>query len=373
MKSPVIQDYPLLERPTTLPTPAPCDPNWMFSLSTGARSRVSARLRNLPNRVRQFLDRLRSAPALRLAEYRSAYSLRHVSGPTGSTPPGALLLFAVCRNERLRLPHFFAHYHALGVEHFFLADNGSTDGTLEYLREQPATTVFSTAQRYDDALYGIHWMHTMLRRYGVGHWCVLVDIDEFLTYPHSEDVSLGELCRFLEAEGATSLPALLIDMYSKGEIDNVTLSDDGLLGCSPWFDPDGYFEVWGYTTGGPRARIFGLEPCVNKVPLVRYRRDVKLRAGCHSVENTVHSALRAGLLHFKFLDDFPRRAAEEAARKQHWRSGEYQALYCSALEREGARNLWYPGARRYASSADLLACGLARSSAAYDTWRRQRG
>lgn len=297
--------------------------------------------------MRQLLHRLRSTLAWRrLAEYRAVRSLRHASGPKDAAPPGALLLFAVCRNERLRLPHFFTYYRALGVEHFFFADNGSTDGSLEYLRTQPATTVCSTAQRYDDALYGIRWLHAMLRRYGEGHWCVIADIDEFLVYPHMEEVPLGDLCRFLEAEGATSLPALLIDMYGKGVLDSVTLSDDGLPGCSPWFDPDGYFEVWGYTTGGPRARVFGLEPCVNKVPLLRYRRDVNLQAGCHSVENTVPSALRAGVLHFKFLDDFPRRAAEEAVRKQHWRGGEDYAQYCCALEQEGARDLWYPGARR---------------------------
>jgi len=326
-----------------------------------------------PSSLRAVVNYTRKWAALlawRFAAYRAAHSLRHISGPETAAPPGALLLFAVCRNERLRLPHFFAHYRALGIERFFVADNNSTDGSLEYLREQPATTVFTTTQRYDDALYGIGWLHALLRRYGEGHWCVIADIDEFLVHPYMEEVSLGELCCFLEAEGATSLPALLIDMYSKGPLDQVTPTADGnLLDCCPWFDPDGYIEIPNFTTGGPRVRVFGIEPALDKVPLLYYRDGVRLRAGCHHVEHTAPSALRAGVLHFKFLDDFARRTAEEVVRKQHWRGAQEYVQYRCVIEQKGTRDLWYPGAQRYGSSGDLLACGLARSSAAYDAWR----
>ena len=38
------------------------------------------------------------------------------------------------------LPFFYRHYESL-VDHFFVFDNGSTDGSLDILRAHPRTTV----------------------------------------------------------------------------------------------------------------------------------------------------------------------------------------------------------------------------------------
>ncbi len=305
--------------------------------------------------------------AWRLAEARAALSLRRLSGSRADLAKDGIGVFAVCRNERLRLPHFLAYYRELGVDRFFIADNGSDDGSTDYLAAQADVTTFSTAQRYDEALYGVRWQHALLRRFGRGRWCLVADTDELFVYPHMEQVTLRELCACLDAEGATALPALLVDMYARGPIEDARPGPaGGLLECCPWFDPDGYFEHDGFTTGGPRVRVFGMRPCVDKVPLLRFGRGVSLRAGCHQVDGVRYSALRAGMLHFKFLEDFARRAAEEAVRKQHWRDGEEYAAYVRALEQEKARVLWYPGARRFGSSDDLLSCGLMRSSGPLD-------
>jgi hypothetical protein len=37
-------------------------------------------------------------------------------------------LFARCRNEILRLPAFFQHYRAMGVDRFYIVDNESYGG-----------------------------------------------------------------------------------------------------------------------------------------------------------------------------------------------------------------------------------------------------
>ena len=47
-----------------------------------------------------------------------------------------LHLYALCWNEGRMLPYFFRHYRSL-VERFFIFDDGSTDGSLEFLRAQP--------------------------------------------------------------------------------------------------------------------------------------------------------------------------------------------------------------------------------------------
>ena len=40
-------------------------------------------------------------------------------------------LFAIMRNESLRLPYFLEYYKNLGVDRFFLIDNNSTDGSVQ--------------------------------------------------------------------------------------------------------------------------------------------------------------------------------------------------------------------------------------------------
>ena len=60
-------------------------------------------------------------------------------------------LFARCRNERLRLPAFFQHYRAMGVDRFYIVDNESSDGTIDFLAEQPDVRLFGTPNRFSEA------------------------------------------------------------------------------------------------------------------------------------------------------------------------------------------------------------------------------
>ena len=59
--------------------------------------------------------------------------------------PQPILLFLTMRNERVRLPYFLEYYRKLGVDHFLIVDNGSDDGTREYLAEQPDVSLWTTA------------------------------------------------------------------------------------------------------------------------------------------------------------------------------------------------------------------------------------
>jgi len=88
----------------------------------------------------------------------------------------------VCRNERLCLPAFLNHYRSLGVEEFLVIDNDSSDGSPEYLATQPDVRVFRTSDRFGEATQGTDWLNALLAEFGVGFWCVTVDIDELLVY-----------------------------------------------------------------------------------------------------------------------------------------------------------------------------------------------
>lgn len=111
----------------------------------------------------------------------------------------------VVRNASLRLPYLFEHNRSRGVDRFFVVDNDSTDGSLAFLKSQPNSHCFHTSDNYRYSMCGIYWIEYLADQYGLDHWCLFVDEDEVVTYPHWEDVGLKEFCEYLDGESATAL------------------------------------------------------------------------------------------------------------------------------------------------------------------------
>jgi hypothetical protein len=171
--------------------------------------------------------------------------------------------FLVVRNEAIRLPQTLDHHRRLGVRRFFAIDNGSTDGTLDYLLAQPDTHVFGTDASYGDARLGVDWLESLLDEFGKDRWCLLVDADEHLVYPDCERLDLTRFCEALEAKGLNCLATLFIDLYADGAIAATGLRPgQTLLQACPYFDVAGYRHLPARDLplprvyGGVRARLF---------------------------------------------------------------------------------------------------------------------
>ena len=122
-------------------------------------------------------------PWLELSDRRAGRRLRPVQDRTAAIGPSDILLVTCLRNERARMPAFADHYRRLGVGHFLVVDNDSTDGFMDWAREQPDVSVWHTKASYRDSRFGMLWVNDLLRRHGRKRWCVVVDPDEFLVYP----------------------------------------------------------------------------------------------------------------------------------------------------------------------------------------------
>jgi Glycosyl transferase family 2 len=171
--------------------------------------------------------------------------------------------FLVIRNEALRLPSTLRHHRSLGVHRFFVMDNESTDGTLDYLLAQPDVHVFSTSERYSQSHYGVVWTNALLDNFGAGHWTLTIDADEQLIYPHYEQIPLPGFCDYLNSIGAEAVPCLLSDMYSDATVEATAHDPERLL-----LETCGYFDRAPYRMqrvsqapyleicGGMRERLF---------------------------------------------------------------------------------------------------------------------
>ncbi|WP_407696709.1 glycosyltransferase family 2 protein [Sedimentitalea xiamensis] len=314
---------------------------------------------------------------LRLRALRKSLELRPVADRTGQIAPQDILLFCTLRNEAVRLPYFLEYYRTLGVGHFLIVDNGSDDGSADYLADQSDVSLWRTDASYSRSRFGMDWVTWLQIRHAHGHWTLVVDPDEFLIYPFCDTRPLRALTDWLDASSIKSFGAMLLDMYPKGTLDarRYTAGSDPLeIAC--WFDSGNYTirknrkfgNLW--IQGGPRSRAFFAgapekAPALNKIPLVKWDRryayvsstHMLLPRGLNQVYDEWGGEKASGvLLHAKFLDMFADKAAEELTRNQHYAaSAEYRA-YAASLPAQP--DLWCGRSEKYVNWRQIEILGL---------------
>jgi len=303
--------------------------------------------------------------------------LKVVTDRTDKIKRASILALSTVRNERIRLPYFLRYYRDMGIDHFLFVDNDSEDGTREYLAAQPDVSIWTTKASYKEAAFGVHWLTHLQRRFCHGHWCLTVDVDEFLVYPFCETRSLRALTGWLEASGVRSFSAMLLDMYPKGAISAQRyVEGQNPFDIAQWFDSGNYTiqrNEWNgnlWIQGGPRARTFFADnpyaaPALNKIPLVLWDRSfayissthMLLPRGLNLVFDDKGGEKASGcLLHAKFLDTFAHKAAEEMTRGQHYAESQEYIAYQGALANQP--DLWCKFSEKYINWRQLEILGL---------------
>lgn len=310
----------------------------------------------------------------RIRSLRKRRELQCISDHSSKTKRDGIFLFATFRNEKPRLKFFMEYYRRLGVDHFFLVDNGSTDGGREFLQNELDVSLWTTNSSYKRANFGVDWLNGLKSKYADGHWVLVVDVDEFFVYPHCDARPLRALTDWLDSSSIKSFGTVLIDMYPRGKVEE-TFCEEGKnpMRATPFFDSGNYFaqrnhkyqNLW--IQGGVRQRVFfkdkpEMAPALNKIPLVKWSKGNVFVSSTHSILprglNLVYDEWGGQkacgcLMHTKFLSTFSNKAQEELHRKEHYAASREYKEYATTRE-----EMWTRFSTRYKDWKQLEGLGL---------------
>ena len=130
----------------------------------------------------------------------------------------------------------------MGVKRFIFIDNGSVDGSKEYLLNQDDCDVYESRGDFKSANSGIYWKNVIIERNKDATWVLSVDIDELAVYDGWPELTIDDFASHCSDASLSAVTALMLDMYSfdpllegKNPQDSTDLIND-----FPYFDGTGY-------------------------------------------------------------------------------------------------------------------------------------
>lgn len=275
------------------------------------------------------------------------------------------IVFAVVRNELNRMKVFFEHYRKLGVNQFVILDNGSTDGTLEFLSEQEGTKVYQILEPFQTQKKE-SWIEKLLIMNGLNRWCIVVDSDELLDYPGSENHSLKEMIQKSDELGHKRIWGFMLDMYAKEPLFSQNETEIPFTSYLRYFDRSSYLlnntsnprstRLYDEIYGGPRFRMFKKGMTLSKQAIFYFENDLLYRS-CHFM----YPLIKWGdvpcwfvLRHYKFIPsdkaEYQRRIREKCFYNN---SIEYKNIM-DQINSNQEISMYFEGSQKYVDSTSLL-------------------
>lgn len=231
------------------------------------------------------------------------FSMERIDSNPLSPVEHEVFLFSPIKNNIKQLPWFLEYYRKLGIDRFFIVDNDSTDGTTEFLLQQPDVHVFLSSDNFALVSSGMRWINELVEQYGDGHWCLFVDSDEALVFPGMEQNGLKQLLHYMDRNGHEAMFAFMLEMFPEtvAQQTNYQPGED-LLTHSPYFDADYRFFnnpqcPYRHVKGGVNERLFQTFELLEKVPLIKGGRGIRY-TGNHNTTPAIVSGVTGVLLHF---------------------------------------------------------------------------
>jgi hypothetical protein len=323
--------------------------------------------RTLHHRMRRSARLANERFTQRILEQRLFFRLlprivKHIHGPGEiSYAPDELIVLCVVRNGELYIKSFVDHYSALPVKHIVFLDNGSTDATVDLLREYDVT-VLQAETRYRQQAMNLY----LLNRFSRGRWGLLADIDEFFDYPFSDTLSLRNFMRYLNVNSYTAVLTQVLDIFSTHPLDELKIPIGSNLGDIythydissirkteyTWPGLEEKQIKWHF--GGIRNDIFGTDSSLTKPALLFFDGEVKAFFSVHHVRGARIADVSCVLLHYPFAGSFRAKVEDALQTGSHAKAKWDYEGYWRVLRQDPHPVLASPSARRLAGLEELI-------------------
>ncbi len=320
------------------------------------------------------------------------HSCKYVSIAKGKIDCDKISLFSIFRDELYFCEPFFRHYRALGIEQFVIIDDGSIDGTYEYLMDQSDCVTMTSSLKFADVVL-FRFPNGKMRQMRAGTYLKIsipqvlfrgrvslyVDADEFLMLPpnifHIRDV----ISRLRES-GQRAVLASVVEFYPAHISDLNTASAPGcledLLAQCPFYD---HVQLLDLTVDGNFKKIAPsvsrrlFDTCCidspaggmrnsprHKTPILEHAGNA-YRTGSHDVSVPVDGETLLCLVHFVFTSRWEAKTREALKRRSHSDGSAKYKLYAELISKlKMVKSFGFCGvnSRRYVGVESLLSAGL---------------
>lgn len=216
-----------------------------------------------------------------------------------------VILICVVKNDLRKMKNLIIHHRKIGIKHFAILDNGSTDGTIEWLKNQKDVDLFTVQDKYNTNRREA-WINKLVAYYGLNRWYLILDSDELFSFYKMESRNIEYLIDYCVKHSIDRMRAVMIDMYGADSFYLDNSEEDYLEKCK-YFDSNSYKyenrDVIDLITGGPRRRIFNQKPWLTKYPLC-YFVEGDIQGKSHFLfpyKKNKNTKCYSAILHYKFL------------------------------------------------------------------------
>jgi len=283
----------------------------------------------MDNTSKSLWQRIRGKLARMAHQRQLLNSIDHLHGPANACAgPEDVTVVVLVKNGLFYLDGFFRHYRELGIRHYVFMDNGSTDGTIDRIRQEPGTVILQSS--LPARMFENDFRRYVAERYCKNRWCLYADIDELFEFEGQQEIGLSGLLRYMRQNGYNALMAQMLDLFSQKPlredaetpfdqvIDTYQHYDLERIETAPYHQTDhpltkgfDYYlqhnqvpnQRLQFLFGGIRSKKFSELCCLTKHPLIFL--DPKVEPGVHPhfSDHLRVADFSALLRHYKFCDN----------------------------------------------------------------------
>lgn len=270
------------------------------------------------------------------------------------------IIICVEKNDLKKVKTLIEHHKSLGFQYFVFIDNGSTDGTIEFLKKLDNVDIIASETEYY-TLAKEAWENRILFYYGFDKWYLILDSDELFNYIGSEKNLINDHIKMLENRGIKRELSFLVDMYSKTSIFS---SSEDFKNDFCYFDYNTYKlqanRRFIQITGGPRYRNFISKGKHKEFMLSKYAffyfEKGDIQSNSHYTfpfYKNLNLQPTSVLMHYKFVDNDLEKYKKIIKSGNYSDGSEDYKLYMQNYEKNRNLNFYYKDSIKFINSHSL--------------------